>query len=326
MKHVPSSAPVSPIERYYSAVASLAEGFAHVDDCDLEAPFATAFMASAPFPPPRETIDDLPTKESMVEGLLTHFKAPIPDVIVPISQVDPSKKPKTIRAAMATPYAKYWAEAIVNEWFSIVGNNTWVLVDQKPWMKIIPCKWILDIKIDEENVPYRFKARLVAGGHRQMEGIDYNETYAHVSKLATIRTLLAVAASRGWEVHQLDITTAFLHGEIDAEVYMRQPPGFVDGVHKVCKLEKSLYGLKQAPRLWYQTLARILGDLGFKPVSADNSFWVKDDASCTVYLTTIVDDMLITSASKELTLQIVHAILAELPGNHLGIAKNLNGM
>jgi hypothetical protein len=166
-KHPSPSTP--SIQRFYSAVASLAQEFEGVDDCDLDAPFASAFMSDTPFPPPRNPIEEEMSKDAMVEGLLTHFNAKVPEVVIPISQVDPTKKPQTIKQAMDTPYAKYWAEAIVNEWFSIVGNNTWVLVDQKPWMKVIPCKWILDIKIDEENVPYRFKARLVAGGHRQLK-------------------------------------------------------------------------------------------------------------------------------------------------------------
>jgi Reverse transcriptase (RNA-dependent DNA polymerase). len=271
-------------------------------------------------------MDEVPSTESMVDGLLTHFQVPPMHDIIPITEALKYDTPTTLRAAMESPFAKQWAEATISEWLSIVGNNTWVLVDQKPWMKVIPCKWVFDVKVNQQKVPYRFKARLVAGGHRQCEGIDYNETFAPVSKMATIRTMLAVAAYRGWKVHQLDITTAFLHGEIDTEVYMRQAPGFVDGMGKVCKLMKSLYGLKQAPRLWYQTLAKILGDLGFESISADTSFWVRKGDECVVYLTTIVDDMLVTSASEKLTLSIVHAILAELPGKHLGIAKEFNGM
>jgi hypothetical protein len=86
---------------------------------------------------------------------------------------------------MASPYAKEWAEATVEEWLSLVSNNTWSLVEREPWMKVIPCKWIFTIKTLHDGTIERFKARLVAGGHRQVEGVDYNETYAHVSKHAT---------------------------------------------------------------------------------------------------------------------------------------------
>jgi hypothetical protein len=112
-------------------------------------------------------------------------------------------------------------------------NDTWHLVDKEPWMKVIPCKWVYTVKPNEYGIPVRFKARLVAGGHRQIEGIDYDETYAPVSRHSTLRTLFAVAAHNDWKVHQLDITTAFLHGTADQDIYMMQPPGFNDGVGKV---------------------------------------------------------------------------------------------
>jgi hypothetical protein len=86
--------------------------------------------------------------------------------------------PKTVKQAMASPFAKEWAEATVEEWLSLVGNNTWTLVEKKPFMKVIPCKWVYTVKTDGNGKLDRFKARLVAGGHRQIEGVDYNETYA----------------------------------------------------------------------------------------------------------------------------------------------------
>jgi hypothetical protein len=169
--------------------------------------------------------------------------------------------PATLKQAMSTKYARHWAEATVEEWLSLIGNDTWVLIEREPWMKVIPCKWVFSIKTDQNGIPKRFKARLVAGGHKQTEGVDYNETYAPVSRLATLRTMLAVAARNGWKVHQLDIKNAFLNGKADTEVYMQQPPGFVDGVGHVVKLQKCLYGLKQAPRVWYLTLCK-----GFKGI------------------------------------------------------------
>jgi hypothetical protein len=105
---------------------------------------------------------------------------------------------------------QYWAEAVVEEWLSLVANDTWNLVKQEPWMKVIPCKWVFTIKTNAKGIPERFKARLVAGGHRQTEGIDYDETYAPVSRLATMRTMLSVAAHKAWKVHQIDVKNAFL--------------------------------------------------------------------------------------------------------------------
>jgi hypothetical protein len=184
--------------------------------------------------------------------------------------------PASIKQAMNSPFAKRWAEAAVDEWLSLVSNDTWTLVEKEPWMKVIPCKWVWTVKTDHDRQLDRFKARLVAGGHRQIEGLDYNETYAHVSKHANVRTLLAVAAHKKWHVEQIDIKTAFLHGDIDTDVYMKQPPGFVEGSangkEDVVKLGKSIYGLKQAPRIWYEKLKEQLTSQGFQAVSADCSF------------------------------------------------------
>jgi hypothetical protein len=102
-----------------------------------------------------------------------------------------------------------------------------------------------------------------------VEGLDYNETYAPVSKHATLRTVFAVAAHRGWIVEQLDIKTAFLHGDVDTEVYMQQPIGFIDGEGNVVRLDRSIYGLKQAPKIWYELLNDCLTSFGFEPVCAD---------------------------------------------------------
>jgi len=189
---------------------------------------ATAFSASVVYPGPPEHAK--PDKTVLVNGLLREFSVPFVEGPEPvISQVDPKSIPSSLPEAMASPYAPFWAEAIVEEWLSIIHNNTWILVEREPWMKIIPCKWVFTIKTDADGVPVRFKARLVAGGHRQIEGIDYEATYAPVSRLATLRTTIAVAANKGWAVHQLDIKTAFLHGTCMEEVYMKQPVGFIDG-------------------------------------------------------------------------------------------------
>jgi len=287
----------------------------------------TAFSATAPYPEPDPTKCQLPSKHELTEGLLKYFCVPEPEGPLPvISQVDTSFIPKTIKQAMECKYAKFWAEAIIDEWLSVLGNNTWELVDKEPWMRIIPCKWVFVIKTNEHGIPCRFKARLVAGGHKQTEGIDYEETYAPVSRMSTLRIMLAVAASRGWVVHQLDIKTAFLHGELDIDVYMRQPSGFVDGVNKVCKLRKCLYGLKQAPKQWYETLKSALIGIGFEPVSADSSFWVKKGDPCIVYLTTVVDDMLVASRDEHFTIEMVNAILEVFPGKHEGRANYYNGL
>ena len=296
------------------------------DNCEYDPVAAAAYTAHAPFKPPNPQVT--PSVDELVEGLLKTFNVPehLRGPLPVMTKIDPTNPPKTIQQAMASPYAAFWARAIIEEWLSIVGHNTWELVEKEPWMKVIPCKWVFVVKCDERGLPVRFKARLVAGGHRQVEGLDYDETYAPVSRMTTLRILLALAACKGWVVHQLDIKTAFLHGKADMEIYMRQPPGFEDGSNYVCKLLKCLYGLKQAPRAWYFVLKNVLNELGFHQVSADSSFWVHKSENVVVYLTTVVDDMLVVSPQEAITLDIVKRILDKLPGTHSGRANHYNGM
>jgi hypothetical protein len=290
----------------------------------------TAFSAMAPYPQPDVKNHELslPTKQEMVDGLLRYFNVnePTEGPLPIITEAYKEDVPSTLKKAMETKYARFWAEATVEEWLSLMGNNTWVLIDREPWMKVIPCKWVYTIKTNQNGIPIRFKARLVAGGHRQTEGIDYEETYAPVSRLATLRTMLAVAARKGWKVHQLDIKTAFLNGKADKDVYMQQAPGFIDGLGKVVKLQKCIYGLKQAPRVWYLTLCKALRDLGLKPISADSSFWVKEDGNTLVYMTSVVDDILITSEDEMASLDIKKGILNKFEGHDCGEALHYNGI
>jgi hypothetical protein len=132
----------------------------------------------------------------------------------------------------------------------------------------------------------RYKARLVAKGFHQQASLDYEETFNPVVKPTTIRTVLSMAYSQGWEMHKIDIQNAFLHGFLDEEVYMSQPPDFSHPTlpHHVCKLHKALYGLKQAPRAWFSRLSTKLCDLGFISSKVDSSLFILRNASLTMFL------------------------------------------
>ncbi|GKC62379.1 zinc finger, CCHC-type containing protein [Tanacetum coccineum] len=158
--------------------------------------------------------------------------------------------PRTYNEAMQSRDVAFWKEAIDDEIGSIMENNTWVLSDLPPGCKPLGCKWIFKRKMKVDGTIDKFKARLVIQGFRQKEGIDYFDTYAPVARITTIRLLLALAAIHNLVIHQMDVKTTFLNGDLEEEVYMKQPEGFVmpGNEHKVCKLVKSLYGLKQAPK------------------------------------------------------------------------------
>ncbi|KAK4386324.1 Retrovirus-related Pol polyprotein from transposon TNT 1-94 [Sesamum angolense] len=159
---------------------------------------------------------------------------------------------------MASSKAKQWKEAVKSEMDSIVSNRTWMLVDLPPGCTTIGCKWIFKKKLKPNGTVDKFKARLVAKGFKQKDGIDYFDTYSPVSRLTTIRVLIALASVYNLSIHQMDVKTAFLYVELEEEIYMDQLEGFVvyGNERKVCKLVKSLYGLKQAPKQCIWQMAR----------------------------------------------------------------------
>ena len=145
-------------------------------------------------------------------------------------------------------------------------NHTWELVDLPLGCKPLGYKWILKRKMKPDGSIDKYKARLVIKGYRQKEGLNYFDTYSPVTRITSIRMLIAIAAIFNFEIHQMDVKTAFLNGELDEEIYMEQPEGFnVPGQeNKVCKLVKSLYGLKQAPKQWHEKFDKEMLSSGFK--------------------------------------------------------------
>jgi len=156
-----------------------------------------------------------------------------------------------------------WYQSL-NEIAALQATRTWSLVPLPSHKRPIGCKWVYKIKLKADGTVERYKARLVAKGYNQVEGVDYQETFAPVAKMVTVRLLLSVTALRGWHLHQLDVNNAFLHGDLDEDVYMTLPPGFGrKGETRVCKLHKSLYGLKQASRQWFIKVSGALKAAGF---------------------------------------------------------------
>jgi hypothetical protein len=199
-------------------------------------------------------------------------------------------------------------------------NKTWHLVPYKKGSNLIDCKWVYRIKRRADGTIDRYKARLVAKGFKQRYGIDYEDTFSPVVKIATIRLVLSISVSRGWSLRQLDVKNAFLHGVLEEEVYMKQPPGFESSAtpNYICRLDKALYGLKQAPRSWYSRLSSKLYTLGFLPSKADTSLFLYNKSGLTVYILIYVDDIIVTSSSDQAISTLLHNLSSEFALKDLG--------
>jgi Reverse transcriptase (RNA-dependent DNA polymerase)/gag-polypeptide of LTR copia-type/Integrase core domain/GAG-pre-integrase domain/Domain of unknown function (DUF4219) len=211
--------------------------------------------------------------------------------------IDPNDEdePRTVQEAINHPTrGKQWEKAIRDEYNSLIKNHTWDLVRRPPRRMIVTNKFAFKHKKNEIARIVRLKARLVARGFSQIYGIDYLDTYAPVVKLASIRILLAIAAIYGLEIHQMDVVTAFLAGDLEEEIFMEQPEGFEIGSKEddlVCRLRKSIYGLKQAPRVWNQRIRRFLKSIGFDQTYSDPCVYINSDTD--VIIAMWVDDLII---------------------------------
>jgi hypothetical protein len=193
-----------------------------------------------------------------------------------------------------------WCKAMKEELKAIEDNNTWTLIDLPAGRKAIGLKWVFKVKKDEKGAVVRHKARLVVKGYAQRQGIDFDEVFAPVARMEAVRLLLALAAQEGWEVHHMDVKSAFLNGELQEEVYVEQPLGFTrpGHEHKVLKLSKALYGLHQAPRAWNQKLDEKLGVLGFVRCESDHAIYCRGIRSERLVVGVYVDDLVITGSSS----------------------------
>jgi histone deacetylase 1/2 len=187
-------------------------------------------------------------------------------------------------------------------------NQTWRLVPSTRGQNVIDCKWVYKIKRKADGTVDRYKDRLVAKGFKHRYDIDYEDTFSPVVKAATIRLVLSLAVSRGWKLRQLDVKNAFLHGVLEEDVYMRQPPGYETRFGHVCKFDKELYGLRHAPRAWYSRLSSKLQSLGFLASKGDTSLFFYNKRGVSIYMLIYVDDIVVVSSSEKA----VDALLRDL--------------
>ncbi|GJV40323.1 retrotransposon protein, putative, ty1-copia subclass [Tanacetum coccineum] len=221
-----------------------------------------------------------------------------------------------------------WVRAMKEKMSSLKKNHTWELVDQPPGQKLISCKWLYKIKEWIKGVQKpRYKARLVARGFTQRAGIDYNEVFSSVVRHTSIRVILSLTACEDYELEQLDVKMAFLHGNLEETIYMRQPPGFEEGTgNKVCLLKKSLYDLKQSPRQWYKRFDVYMVSNGFSRINYDSCVYFKEFAlGMYIYLRLYVNDMLIACKSKSEIKYTKGLLRKEFDIKELGPARKILG-
>ncbi|CAI7771471.1 unnamed protein product [Closterium sp. NIES-54] len=222
------------------------------------------------------------------------------------SPVEMPGKPSTLKESLESSDAEERKNTMESELKSIEENGTWELVELPARRMAITSKWLFKIKFDADGKNERYKSRLVAKGYQQKEKVDYKELFAPVVKPTTLRTLFAGAAIKGWVVKQMDVTTAFLNGILEEEIFMAQPEGFDNSSGRVWKLKKALYGRsEEAPRHWYLKLREVLEEIGFTPSSADHSLFMLGEGEQRSFMVVYVDDILIFSPSSDLVKEVM---------------------
>lgn len=209
-----------------------------------------------------------------------------------------AEEPRTFKEAEQDPR---WRAAKVDELKAIEENGTWELVPRHAGHCPIGLKWVFKVKCDEHGEIVRHKARLITKGYVQRQGIDFEEVFSPIVRIESVRLLLAVTACEGWEVHHMDVKTAFLNGEPLEEVYVEQAPGFTTpgAGDKVYHLKHALYSVRQAPRMWNAKLDGTLRCLGFKRSDTEHAVYVRAEGNTHLIVGMYVDDLVITGSTVE---------------------------
>ncbi|CAH9080818.1 unnamed protein product [Cuscuta epithymum] len=260
----------------------------------------------------------------LLRDFITHVRTQTPSPSFSASSGPSVLEPRSFKEAMTD---EGWRQAMQREIRALEDNQTWVLERLPPGKKALGCKWVYKIKYLPDGTVERLKARLVVFGNHQEEGIDYTETFAPVVKMVTVQTFLAVAAAKNWELHQMDVHNAFLHGDLDEEVYMKLPPGFSPSQRGVvCRLKKSLYGLRQAPRCWFAKLAASLQHYGFTQSYSDYSLFTYQSENKCLHVLVYVDDLIIAGNDSTVLHKFKHYLSTCFHMKDLGTLKYFLGI
>ncbi|KAG9458306.1 hypothetical protein H6P81_002814 [Aristolochia fimbriata] len=236
--------------------------------------------------------------------------------------------PISFSQAINSKESELWYNAMKEEMDSMSSNKVWDLVQLPSGFKPIGCKWVFKTKRDSSGNIERYKARLVAKEFTQREGIDYTDTYSPVSKKDSLHIILALVAHFDLELHQMDVKTAFRNGELEEEVYMKQPEGFPSslGEQLVCKLQKSIYGLKQASRQWYFKFHDVISSFGFVENVMDQCIYQKVSGSKICFLVLYVDDILLATNDKGILQQVKQFLSTHFEMKDMGDASYVIGI
>ncbi len=233
----------------------------------------------------------------------------------------------TLAQAIKSQHADKWQQAMREEYLMHLENKTWEIVKLPPGKKEIGSGWVLKVKRNADGSVERFKGRIVAKGYSQRPGHDFNEVFAPASRSAAVRLVLAISAIEDLHLHSVDISHAFINGELEEEIYMKQPEGFEEmGPDYVCRLQRSIYGLKQAGRVWNQKLHSVLTLIGFKRLESDRSIYlyVRDDVR--IIMPIHVDDLTLASSSQSVIDQVIKELAQHFKLRDLGPTSFLLGI
>ena len=219
-----------------------------------------------------------------------------------------------------------WVKAMDEEIGAIEKNQTWEVAELPKGHKTIGVRWVFKKKLNPKGEVERYKARLVAKGYRQKAGIDYDEVFAPVARMETIRLLISIAAQEGWLIHQMDVKSAFLNGVLKNEVYIEEPEGYERNPGKVLRLKKALYGLKQPPRAWNERIDVYFKERGFEQCPYEYALYVKARENEKIVVALYVDDLIFMGNSQRLIEEFKKDMMREFEMTDLGLMKYFLGI
>jgi Reverse transcriptase (RNA-dependent DNA polymerase) len=297
-------------------------------DCDSESESESDDTPSEPLLPPRpkRTIR-APIRDDDPRYSVSSYGTRKPTAEhASVAQADTTNDPRTYAEAMARPDAAEWEVACSDEKRAFEHMGVYEIVPRPTDRKVVGSKWVFRIKRGPDGSIQKYKARVVAQGFTQIEGIDYDETFAPVAKFASLRTILALATEHDLEVHQMDVKSAYLNGELKEDIFMEPPPGFDVPDGMVLKLVKAVYGTKQGGRVWYENIRSKLESMGYERTDADHAVFIRIRDSIPSIIALYVDDITIASKSLELINQDKEALKQTYQITDLGEITWILGM